>query len=223
MNKGEIIRNLSYKKVIAKDVNLEQIKQELWDILEECEDVRYFFDEDDDILIDVLDGNEDEASEIKMLFSDLAADCERMRDDLYNEYVPECFDILFAAVSSDNSLLGWDKIEGDYFGFNYSYEEKTAIDEAQKKLLKLTKQQILDASQICFRIFRSYMGLKYRYDCLKAVIEVIKEKNGGYLREIRKIEDAYTRANKDNFIDYYESTRELDRLANNMPSLVWVA
>ena len=80
-------KQLRYKKPIVKNLNLYSIKQDLWDILEECESVRWYTDSDDgrDSLINALAGDEDEAYEFKMAFGDLCAECEQMRMDLEEE------------------------------------------------------------------------------------------------------------------------------------------
>lgn len=91
-------KQLRYKKPIVRNLNLETIRQELWDIQEECENVRWYCDTDKETLINALDGDEDEAYEFKMMFADLCAECERMSDDLSEEWVPECFDRFFVAV-----------------------------------------------------------------------------------------------------------------------------
>ena len=90
-------RQLRYKKPIAKDLNLDTIREKLCDIQEACEEVRWYTDSDDgaDSLINALSGDEDEAYEFKMAFADLCAECERMNSDLDEEWVPECFDIFF--------------------------------------------------------------------------------------------------------------------------------
>ena len=43
-------RNLRYKKAIVADVNLDKIREDLYDIMEACDEVRYFFESDDDTL-----------------------------------------------------------------------------------------------------------------------------------------------------------------------------
>ena len=114
-------KNMRYKKPIAKDLNLQTINEELWEIQEECENVHWFCDTDEETLINALDGNEDEAYEFKMLFADLCAECEQMSNDLQEEWIPECFDIFFVAVGAGEvygGLLGYDNYEGDYFGLN---------------------------------------------------------------------------------------------------------
>ena len=95
-------KKLRYKKPIVKNLNLETIQQDLWDIQESCEEVHWFTDSDDgsETLINALSGDEDEAYEFKMAFADLCAECERMFDDMQEEWVPDCFDILFVAAGA---------------------------------------------------------------------------------------------------------------------------
>ena len=73
-------KNMRYKKPIAKDLNLSTIQEELWNIQEECENVHWFCDTDEETLINALDGDEDEAYEFKMMFADFCADCGQKLD-----------------------------------------------------------------------------------------------------------------------------------------------
>lgn len=56
-------KNLRFKKPICRDLNLEAIKNDLYDIMCECEDIRWYTDSEDgeDTLINALAGDEDEA------------------------------------------------------------------------------------------------------------------------------------------------------------------
>lgn len=101
-------QNLRYKKPIAKNLNLDAITQDLWNMQEVCEEIRWYTDSEDggDSLINALSGDEDEAYEFKMAFADLCAECERMLEDLQEEWVPECFDIFFVAVGALEICLG---------------------------------------------------------------------------------------------------------------------
>lgn len=66
-------KQLRYKKPIVRDLNLDKIQEDLWNIMEECENIRWYTDSDDgnDSLINALDGDEDEAYEFKMAFAEL--------------------------------------------------------------------------------------------------------------------------------------------------------
>ena len=80
-------KNLRYKKPIVKSLNLDAIKDDLWDIQSECEEVRWYTDSEDgnDSLINALAGDEEEAYEFKMAFADLCAECDRMWNDLFSK------------------------------------------------------------------------------------------------------------------------------------------
>lgn len=171
-------KQMRYKKPIVKDLNLDFIREDLWDIQEECENIRWYTDSEDgtDSLINALDGDEDEAYEFKMAFADLCAECDRMSEDLNEEWVPECFDIFFVAVGAGESyggILGWDSFEQDYF--DISCTDSFAEDEAKKKLKQMTKDNLIAAARQCFKIYHAYIGLRNRYDSLKAAIDILRD------------------------------------------------
>ncbi len=219
-------RQLRYKKPIVKDLNLYSIKEELWDIREECGTVKWYFDTDEDTLINALDGDEDEAYEFKMMFGDLCAECEQMYMDLEEEWVPECFDKFFVAVGAGEDfggLLGYDSYEHDYFGI--SGPDIWAENESKKALKRMTKDELIMAARHCFRVYQSFIALRYRYDCLKAAMDILRDQNTGYLQMVKQIEKVYEKAEKASSGFRYQSVKEvkeLDRILENMPQEAWV-
>lgn len=217
---------LRYKKPIVRDLNLDSIKEELWNIQEECENVRWYCDTEEETLINALDGDEDEAHEFKMMFADLCAECDRMGGDLDEEWIPECFDIFFVAVGAGESfggLLGYDSYEQDYYGL--SCTDAWAEDESRKMLKQMTKDKLIEAARQCFRIYQSYIALRYRYDCLKAAMDILRDQNTGYLQMVKQIEDVYEKADKASFGFRYQwgkEVKELDRMLENMPQEAWI-
>lgn len=149
-------RQLRYKKPIVRNLNLDAIRGELWDIREACEDIRWYTDSEDgtDSLLNALDGNEDEAYEFRMAFAALCAECEQMITDLEEEWVPECFDLFFVAAGAGDfagGLFGWDNYEGDYLGIDCmtSFTE----DVAKKKLKQITKDELIEAARQCLKVY----------------------------------------------------------------------
>ena len=216
-------KNMRYKKPIAKDLNLQTINEELWEIQEECENVHWFCDTDEETLINALDGNEDEAYEFKMLFADLCAECEQMSNDLQEEWIPECFDIFFVAVGAGEvygGLLGYDNYEGDYFGLNCT--DAWAEDEAKKVLKRMTKDELIAAARQCFRVYSSYIALRYRYDCLKNSMDILRDQNTGYLQTVKEIEELYLKAEQEEFRDWKPNTRKLENYLNSLPKEAWI-
>lgn len=233
MERGEITKQekakqLRYKKPIVKNLNLDFITQDLWDIQEACEEVRWYTDSDDgeDSLINALCGDEDEAYEFKMAFADLCAECERMFNDLHEEWVPECFDIFFVAAGAGDDyegLLGFDDYEGDYFGI--SPFESFAEDEAKKKLKQMTKDELIAAVRQCFKVYSAYIGLRNRYDSLKAAIDILRDQNTGIIQVVKKIEELYEAASEQQgwWAEYSKEWKEFEKYTDALPQEAWIS
>lgn len=224
--KRERAKQLRYKKPIVKDLNLWTIRQQLCEIQEECENVHWYVDTDEETLINALDGNEDEAYEFRMMFGDLCAECERMFEDLNKEWIPDCFDRFFVAIGAGEDLgglMGYDSYEQDYFGL--SGVDAYVEDESKNILKRLTKDDLIAAARQCLKVYQSFIALRYRYDCLKAAIDILRDQNTGYLQMIKKIEEAYERAEKESLgfrFGFSEAVRELDRISGNIPQEAWI-
>lgn len=216
-------KQMRYKKPIAKDLNLDKIKEDLWDIQEACEEIRWYTDSEDgeDSLVNALAGDEDETYEFKMAFADLCAECERIQEDLQEEWVPECFDIFFV-VAGAGDLFGWDSYEQDYSGIDCA--ESWAEDEAKKKLKQMTKDELIASVRQCFKVYQAYISLKNRYDSLKAAIDILRDQNTGYLQVIKEIEKLYELASKDEWTmnEYSKESREWKRYTDALPQEAWI-
>lgn len=220
-------KQLRYKKPIVKNLNLDKITEDLWDIQDECENIRWYTDSEDgsDSLLNALDGDEDEAYEFKMAFGDLCAECEQMMSDLNEEWVPECFDIFFVAARAGDSyggILGYDTYEQDYYGI--SCMDSFAEDEAKKKLKQMTKDEIIAAVRQCFKVYRGYIGLRNRYDSLKAAIDILRDKNTGVLQAVKEIEKLYEKASEEQgrYAEYSKAWRDFERYTNTLPQEAWI-
>ena len=218
-------KNLRYKKPIAKDMNLSMIYEWISDVEEVVTNVQWFA-EDEDNLVHALNGDEDEAYEFKMAFSDLAAELERFEADLQEEWIPECFDELFPAVGADyfGGYLGWDQYEGDYFGLK-PYEYGLAEGEAEKRICRMTKKELLEAVGACLKVYTSFIALRYRYDCLEASLNILQERNMERLKMVKAIEELYEKAEEasDHFQrSYSKDVVELDKMLGNVPQEYWL-
>ncbi len=216
-------KNMRYKKPIVRDLNIETITTELYEIQEECENIRWYTDSEDgsDSLVNALDGDEDEAYEFKMAFADLCAECERMYYDLKEEWIPKCFDIFFVAIGAGNmggGLFGWDFYEHDYFGISCS--DFWAEDEAKKRLKQMTKDDLILAARQCFNIYHAYMGLRNRYDNLKAAIDILRDQNTGYLQVVKEIDRLYEEVVVEGS---WKAEREWKRYTDALPQEAWIS
>lgn len=217
----EKARNLRYRKPIVKDINLWRIREEVSEMMEECEEVRWYTDTDEETLINALDGNEDEAYEFKMMFADLCAECERMYEDLQQWWLDEdfekAFDEFFVGIGGKEvggGLLGWDSYEQDYLRIDY---DDFAENDAKKRLMKKKKEDILQTTGMAFKILMAYVGLKGRYDNLKSAMDILKAENTDYLKNIKKIESLYDDLEKNEYWKWGCDTKEFDAYVNALP------
>lgn len=220
--KREKARNLRYKKSIAEGFNLQEIQDELWEISEACSDVRWCADGDIDELIEALDGDEEEAFEFRVMFSELAGEAERLADMLDDYYIIDYFDDFFAAVAGGATrLLGFDSFEDDYYAMTH-FEEDRAQGEASKRFARLTKQDIIQAARKCFGVAAAILNIRYKYDYLKASIDVIKGKNHAFLEIVKDIEKRYEGANAAEWYKYDKRVRDFDNAINAPLERAWV-
>lgn len=205
-------KQLRYKKPIARDMNLDYIREQIWNMGELISDVQWFVD-DHENLTNALAGDEDEAYAFKMAFCDLAAELEQFESDLDEAWIPDCFDDLFPAVGAEyfGGYLGFDSYEHDYYGLN-AYEYGYAEKEAEKRICRLTKNELLEAVGACLKVYTSYVALQYRYDCLEASLKIVQEKNLEGLKLVKAIEEQYDKAEEDSNHFQYEYGKEVSKL-----------
>lgn len=224
---------LRYKRPMMKTLNWFQILETLGEIEEAAGDVRWM---DEDEITEAL-GDEEEAFEFRAAFADLAADCERFHADLdevrrYDFLSTDTdgadeatlFDLFFPAVGMSGDMYGFDAYEEDYFPID-AYQTDAARQEAQKRLKRLTKDQLLDAAGICLRIAMQYAAIQYRYDCLSVSLAILRGTHDGLLKTVKAIEEAYTAAEAatDGFRwDFGRELDALDRMTRDLPERMWI-
>lgn len=220
--KAEQARNLRFKKGIAEGFNLDGIRDELYEIGNRCSEIRWIAEGDEDTLIAALDGNEEDAYEFRMMFSEIDCECEQISNLLDDEYVTEYFDEFFCRVAGGcMNILGYDTYEEDYYSLT-SYDAKLAQNESEKRLMRLTKQEILKAAEQCFGIASAFLNVRYKFDYLKATFDIIRDENTSYLETIKGIEGAYEKAAAQDFYEYAKETKEFDRLVAELPPRAWL-
>ena len=215
----EKARGIRYKKAISAELNLEQIQQNLWDMQETASNIRWWYTDGDETMLDELIGDEEESFELKTAFSTLEADCYQMIEDLHNQWIPECFDYFFAGIAQ-GKMIGYDSYEGDYFGLDDGSETEFAQREARDRLKRYTKDQLIDAYRTCFQVAVNYMALRSRYDGLKSYIDILNGQNTGFLATVKRIEELYEKVSDGNASR--DEREEFTSLIGNMPDEVWI-
>lgn len=217
--KREKARNMRYKKSALSTLGIETIKDELYEIGSECSNIQWFVD-DDETLLNALDGDEEEEYEFRMMFSDLSAKCDQLDYAIRENYVTEHFDDLLVGILGDRyRVVGYDGYEEDYFNLT-SWEGGLAQKESGKRLMRLTKEDLLSVAGQCLGVVISFLDIRHTYDYLKSTFDILKNENTSVLKMVKDIEEAYEKANEADF--YGENARSLDILIQSLPERFWL-
>ena len=220
-------RNLRYKRPALASLGAYNITQELDDIVEACNGVRYYIEQadNDETLLNALDGDEDAEWEFRMAFADLSAKADELQMRLYEQDFEDFYrdfdDATVALIGNRYELVGYDSEEEDYFSLT-SYEEGLAQTEAGKRLCRLTKSEMIERIGWAFGILLAFFDLRQQYDYLKATFDILRDENSSLLDTIREIEKAYDEMEADDFREYEDSTRKFERLLAALPDRAWL-
>ena len=221
-------RDMRYKRPALASMGYDAMRTELWNIREACTDIHWFTDQDDDTLLNALDGDEDDAWEFRMAFSDLEAKADRLEriiGDYYgwgdNSLERTYNDCTVALIGDRYRILGYDSAEEDYFALT-SYDEHLAQTEAGKRLMRRTKAEMLSTIGQCVGILLAFLDLRQQYDYLKATFDILRDENTSLLQTIKEIDAAYDAVTVEWWNRSNEAVRRFDALLENLPDRAWV-
>lgn len=216
---------------MVDELNLFKIQDSLTDMMEACSNVHYAFD-DDETLISAFDGDEDEAHEFIMTFSDLDYEIERLYEKLnemygYHDDPERDFnDVTVALIGEWFDILGFDSYREDYFSFDSCYMEEVAVEESQKRVMRKTKKELLDEIGKTMAFIIKYIDIKTRYESMKATVDIFRDENVAVLGVIKSINDKYNELfDKEGKLERWhkeKEIREFDKMAAELPEKYWV-
>lgn len=225
--RAERTRNMRYKRPALASMGDEYLIQELEAIQEACSDIHWFTDQDDDTLLNALDGDEEDAYEFRVAFADLEAKADHLSrlfyelgefgDDIWRTYN----DCTVALIGNRYRVVGFDMDEEDYSSLT-AYEQDLACTEAGKRLMRMTKANMLSAIGQSMGILVSFLDLRQSYDYLKTTFDILRDTNTSLLDTIKEISTAYEAADACHFYHWYEETKHFDRLLSSLPQRAWI-
>lgn len=230
LTKAEQCRNLMYKQSAVARLNYSEICDLLYDMTSTCCDIKYA-EQDDDTLINAFDGNEDEAHEFILQFSDLEYDIENLQNQFdemfgYSDDPGRDFnDVTVALIGKWFSLLGFDECRGDYFELDSEYFEERGTEESQKRVMRKTKKEMLESIGLTMAFLLKFADVEYRYRTMEATFNIFRDENIRMLKTVKEIDEKY----KDLFDEHgkldkyrYKQIREFDKLVGELPDKYWV-
>lgn len=174
-----------WKKSCLKDLNLVAIKEFLWEISDNGDMYGY------------AGGDEGYYQDYKDQFDDLAGMASNLLEALNDDYfIGENWDdMTVALLGNTERVLGYDWVEQDYFAMCSPYSEDAAVQEAENRIMRLTKREMLGAFRLVLGTLLAFFDIKTAHDCLVSIVQELDEK-GAILelknREINRLYEDYT-------------------------------
>lgn len=221
MSKAERTRGLRYKRPALMSMGWEAMTEEIQTILDACSDVQWYIDNDDDTLLNALEGSEDEYWEFKMSFSALSSKAYELYEAVFESGLDgETYDTCTVALMGDcYRMIDYGEYEEDYTALTGVMRDY-AQSEAGKRLMRKTKTEMIDTIGQCVGILVAYLDLRQQYDYLNATMQILRDENTSLLQIVRGIDEAYEAA-----MDEYASDLERQRfeqLLKNLPDRAWI-
>jgi hypothetical protein len=234
LTKADRSRNLRYKRPALKELGYEMIQAQLEEMRSECYEIHWAFD-DDETLVNAFDGNEEEAWEFKWMFSTLEGEIERLIEAITENFgyiddpETEFNDMSVALIGNRYNLIGWDDEEEDYFNLT-GYDSGLAFSEAGKRVMRLTKKEMLAQIGQTLGLILSYQNVSMKYEALKSTIDIFRDNNVSILQVVKDIEEAYRDMFKGQAYKssgYWwsldrEAERRFDKLVDELPDRYWI-
>ncbi len=138
---------------------------------------------------------------------------------------PALFDLFFPAIDTPGEVWGYDITEHDYYGFQSAYDEDAAREQARKRLMRLTKEQLIKLSGLCMEIARQYLSLISRHDALSSVLAILKREEEVRMQTVVRLETLYEEAARDTDdfkYDWGAKSAAFDLALSELPDRIWV-
>lgn len=192
-----------WKKSMLKDLSLYAIKDYLDEIGNNGDRYGYASDEDGYY------------QEYKDQFDDLSDGAYHLYEALEDYDLSDIWDdMTVALLGYQERVLGFDQVETDYFSM-LSYEENWATEEAQKRLMRLTKEQLIRNFRMVMTALVLFFDLKSAHDCLTSIVEELDERGAILEQKNKQINRLYEDLTGSNAEDF-------DNIIKSIPPRMWV-
>ena len=225
--KAERARNLRYKRAALASMGFDHIRNELDEMRDTCDTIHWWTDQDDETLLNALDGDDEDVWEFKMAFADLEAKADSLFEIIYelyryeDDFAQTYDDCTVALIGNRYLAIGFDSFEGDYYALT-GYESDLAQTESGKRLMRKTKAEIISTVGQCLGILISFLDLRQQYDYLKATFDILRDENTSLLQQIKEIDSAYEAMVKADWVERPAAEKRFDQLLSALPDRAWV-
>lgn len=165
-----------WRKSMLQHLNLADIGETLYEISENGD----------------MFGYESEESgyyqEYKEQFDELAFGASELLYALHEHDLREHWDDMTVALLGEtHTVLGFDAVKTDYFHMVDPFCEELAVQQAQKRLERLTKAELIRTFRSVMGVLVSFFDLKAAHDCLTSIVQELDEKSIIMERQLKQI------------------------------------
>lgn len=224
ISRAQRCRNLRYKRPALAGMGYREIMIGIEEMQEVCGEIHWAFD-DDETLVNAFDGNEEEAYEFRMAFIELESQAYALENSIndtlgWSEDAQRDFDDCgVALVGNRFNVVGYDGWEEDYFSL-CSFESDLAWTDSGKRIMRKTKAEIIATIGQTVGIIMSWLNIEYRYEYLKATIDIFRDENMSVLQAIKDIEKKYSEVFDGEYVDW-KAEAEFERMVAELPDRYW--
>ena len=155
-----------------------------------------------------------------MRFSDLTYRCDRLREALFENEVNEHFDDFFVGLlGRAYEVVGFDSFEEDYFHLTM-YENQFANETSKKRLMSMTKEQLIATAGQCVGTFVAFLDVRTEYDCLKSTLDILRDERAEVMKSVKHISEAWEKVRENPYDG--EAARHYEALLERLPDVAWV-
>lgn len=161
--------------------------------------------------------------EYKEQFDELADGAYRLEEALneYNGYTGESMsdiwdDMTVALLGHKEKVLGFDTVEEDYYSM-LDCEEDGAVEEAEKRLMRFTKEQLIKNFRKVLTTLVLFFDIKAAHDCLTSIVEELDERGAILERKNESINRLY-----EDLTGSGAKDEDFDKIISGIPPRMWV-
>ncbi len=200
-----------WKKSMLETLNFSNIMEYLYEIGNNGDKYGYDCDEGGYYL------------EYKEQFDELSGGAYRLEEALneYDGYTGGSMsdiwdDMTVALLGYKEKVLGFDSVEEDYYSM-LDCEEDGAVEEAEKRLMRFTKEQLIKNFRKVLTTLVLFLDIKAAHDCLTSIVEELDER--GAILEQKN--ECINRLYKD-LTGSGAKDEDFDKIIRGIPPRMWV-
>lgn len=154
--------------------------------------------------------------EYKELFDELSAGAYALREAMESYDLEDNWDdMAVALLGYQQRVLGFDSVADDYFAMLNTYQEDFAVEEAEKRIKHLSKDEMIRTFRKVLVTLTLFYDIKAAHDCLTSIVEELDYRGAMLAEKNNRINQLYEDLTGKN-------GEEFDAIVELIPQRMWI-